>query len=61
MHVYQVSSPFVLPLSSLRNEEVIKEKFLRLFVVDEVVMETMKYTYVPSFASMYGTVSKFEE
>ena len=54
---YQVSSPFVLPLASLRSEE---RKCLRLFAV-VVVMETMYYACVPSFPSMRATVSKFVE
>ena len=41
-HAYKVSSPCVVPLASLRSEDVILRK---VFVV--VVMETMQYTCAP--------------
>ena len=48
----------MIQLASWRSEGNFKEKCLRLFVV-VVVMETMLHTCVPSFISMYGTVSEF--
>ena len=57
---YQVLSPCVLPLASLRSEEVNFKKIacMRLFVV---VRTKWKTQCVPSFISMRGTVSEFEE
>ena len=55
--VPSVTSMRVLPLASLRSEEVM---CLRLFVV-VVVMEMIYYACVPSFTSTCAAVSKFEE
>ena len=60
-HVYQVSSPCVLPLVSLRSEEVILPEDICCCSNKVVVFEMMLHACVPSFISMRGTVSMFEE
>ena len=61
MHLYQVSSPCLLPLASLRSEEVIFEENCPEAICCSsnkvVVMEMMLHACVSSFISMYGTVS----
>ena len=57
MHAYQVSSPWVLLLAS---EEVNAWGHFRCSN-NVVVMETMYYTWVPSFISVRATVNKLEE
>ena len=60
-YAYQVSFPCIAWFSSLRSEEVvIGKKRLRPFLF-MVVMETLKYTCIPSFTSMHCTVCKFEK
>ena len=52
MHAYQVSSPCVLPLGSLKSEEIRAWSDLLLFEQYAVIMESMSYTGVPSSISM---------
>ena len=61
IHAYQVSPPCVLPLVSLRSEEVILKKIAGGYCLLVVVMETIEYKCVPSFTSMCAILSKFEE
>ena len=58
-HVYQVSSPFVVPLASLKNEEVNSWSYL-LFKQYVVVMEAMQYVCVPS-SSPYMLVCRVKK
>ena len=59
-HTHQVSLPCIAWFTSLRSEEVVirKSAWGHLFVV---VMETLKYTCVPSFTSMHCMVCKIEK
>ena len=60
-HVYKVSFPCVLPLASLRSEEVILKKIARGYFLLVIVMETIEYTCAPSFTSMCAILSKLHE
>ena len=59
-HAYQVSSPCVLPLASLRSEEVNAWLFVVVLIIlgrhgnDEIHMHT-------NLISMHATVNKFED
>ena len=58
-HVYQVSSPCVLPLASLRSKEF-KRKVPEAQNNNVVVVDTMYYACVPRFISMRVAVGKLE-
>ena len=58
-HVYQVSPPCIVWCASLRSEEVVIGKSARGNFLSVVVMETLKYTCVPSFTSTHCMVYKF--
>ena len=60
-HAYQVSAPCIAWFASLRSEEVVIGKSARGNFLSVVVMETLKYTCVPSFTSMHCMVCKFEK
>ena len=60
-HVYQVSPPRIVWCASLRSEEVVTGKSAWGNILSMVVMETLKYTCVPSFSSMHCMVCKFEK
>ena len=47
-HVYQVSGPYIEWFASLRSEEVVIGKSARDHFLFMIVMETLKYTSVPS-------------
>ena len=47
--------------ANLRSEEVVIRKSARGNFLFVVVMETVKYTCVPSFTSMHCIVCKFEK
>ena len=47
--------------ASLRSEEVVIRKSARGNFLFMVVMQTVKYTCVPSFTSMHCMVCKFEK
>ena len=59
--MYQVSLPSTLSFGSLRSEEVVIEKSAQGYFLFMVVMETVKYTCIPSFTSMLCMVSKSEK
>ena len=52
---------FPIWFASLRSEEVLIRKSARGYFLFMVVMETLKYTCVPSFTSMHCMVCKFEK
>ena len=58
-HAYQVSAACIAWFASLRSEVVIGKSARGNLSV--VVMETLKYTCVPSFTSMHCMVCKFEK
>ena len=60
-HAYIVSPPCIVWCASLRSEEVVIGKSARGNFLSMVVMETLKYTCVPSFTSMRCMVCKFEK
>ena len=57
-HAYQVSALCIAWFASLRSEE---EKVPEAIFLSMAVMETLKYTCVPSFSSMHCMVCKFEK
>ena len=60
-HAYQVSPPCIVWCANLRSEEVVTGKSAWGNFLSMVVMETLKYTCVPSFTSMHCMVCKFEK
>ena len=60
-HAYQVSPPYIEWFASLRSEEVGTGISAWGNFLSMVVMETLKYTCVPSFSSMHCMVCKFEK
>ena len=60
-HAYKVSPPYIAWCASLRSEEVVIGKSAWGNFLSMVVMETLKYTCIPSFTSIHCMVCKFEK